>query len=165
MLQYFLSAPTSRRPRGAGHPCVVADDLRVNGWLVIPAGELDERFSRSSGPGGQSVNTTDSRVELSFDVMRSPSLPAHARQRALDRLGTRLADGVLTVAASRERSQLLNRLAARERLAALLAEAVAAPPRPRVATRPSRSARQRRVDDKRRRAQTKRNRRYDPGDQ
>jgi ribosome-associated protein len=143
----------------------VPDDLRVNDWLLIPAAELHERFSRSSGPGGQSVNTTDSRVELSFDVERSPSLPEHARRRALDRLGTRLADGVLTVAASRERSQLLNRLAARDRLAALLAEAVAPPARPRVATRPSRAARQRRVDDKRRRAQTKRNRRYEGGDQ
>ena len=142
----------------------MADDLRVNNWLVIPAGELDERFSRSSGPGGQSVNTTDSRVELSFDVRRSPSLPEHARQRALDRLGARLTDGVLTVTASRERSQLLNRLAARDRLAALLAEAVAPPARPRVATRPTRAARQRRLDDKRRRAQTKRDRRYEGGD-
>ncbi len=142
----------------------MADDLRVNSWLVIPAGELDERFSRSSGPGGQSVNTTDSRVELSFDVQRSPSLPEWARERALERLASRLAGGVLTVAAAQERSQLLNRQAARERLAALLRDAVAAPPRPRIATRPSRAARQRRLEDKRRRAQTKRNRRYDPGD-
>ena len=141
----------------------MADDLRVNSWLVIPASELDERFSRSSGPGGQSVNTTDSRVELSFDVQRSPSLPEYARERALGRLATRLTDGVLTIAASRERSQLLNRLAARERLAAVLREAVAAPPNPRVATRPSRAARQRRLDDKRRHAQTKRNRRYQGG--
>lgn len=141
----------------------MADDLRVNGWLVIPAGELDERFSRSSGPGGQSVNTTDSRVELSFDVQDSPSLPEHARRRALQRLAGRLTDGVLTVAASRERSQLLNRLAARDRMAALLREAIAAPPPPRIATRPSRAARERRVEDKRRRAQTKRNRRYDGG--
>jgi ribosome-associated protein len=106
----------------------MADDLRVNSWLVIPAGELDERFSRSSGPGGQSVNTTDSRVELSFDVRRSPTLPEWARDRALERLASRLTDGVVTVAASRERSQLLNRLAARERLAALLRDAIAAPP-------------------------------------
>ncbi len=140
-------------------------DLRVNSWLVIPAGELDERFSRSSGPGGQSVNTTDSRVELSFDVRRSPSLPEWARERAMERLASRLAGGVLTVVASQERSQLLNRQAARERLAALLRDAVAAPPRPRIATRPSRAARQRRLEDKRRRAQTKRNRRYDPGGQ
>jgi ribosome-associated protein len=141
----------------------VPDDLRVNSWLVIPASELDERFSRSSGPGGQSVNTTDSRVELSFDVERSPSLPEYARERALRRLAGRLTDGVLTIAASRERSQLLNRLAARERLAAALREAIAAPPSPRVATRPSRAARQRRLDDKRRRAQTKRDRRYQGG--
>jgi len=152
-------------PDRAGHPVTVADDLRVNGWLVIPGGELDERFSRSSGPGGQSVNTTDSRVELSFDLAGSPSLPEHAKRRALERLRNRLTDGVLTVAASRERSQLLNRLAARDRLAELLREAIAPPPRPRVATRPSRAARQRRLDDKRRRAETKRNRRYNTGDQ
>ena len=97
----------------------MADDLRVNSWLVIPAGELRERFSRSSGPGGQSVNTTDSRVELSFDVLRSPSLPERERERALARLDTRLADGVITVAAEGERSQLMNRDAARARLAAL----------------------------------------------
>ena len=131
---------------------------------MIPAGELHERFSRSSGPGGQSVNTTDSRAELSFDVQRSPSLPEHARERALQRLTTRLADGVLTVASSQERSQLMNRMAARERLASLLREAVAPPPRPRVATKPSRAARERRLTDKRRRAETKRNRRYEGGD-
>ena len=141
----------------------MAEDLRVNGWLVIPAGELRERFSRSSGPGGQSVNTTDSRVELSFDVARSPSLPEYARERALERLGSRLTDGVLTIASSVERSQLMNRVAARARLAALLRDAVAPPQRPRVATRPSRAARARRVEDKRRRAQIKRNRRNDGG--
>jgi ribosome-associated protein len=140
----------------------VAEDLRVNDWLVIPDGELHERFSRSSGPGGQSVNTTDSRVELSFDVLRSPSLPEWARERAAERLGSRLTDdGVLTIASSMERSQLMNRQAARVRLAALLRDAVA-PQRPRVPTRPGRGARERRLQDKRRRAQTKRNRR--PGD-
>ena len=141
----------------------MADDLRVNSWLVIPASELHERFSRSSGPGGQSVNTTDSRVELSFDVAGSPSLPEHARERALQRLASRLADGVLTVASSQERSQLMNRMAARDRLAALLRDAIAPPRRPRVATKPSRAARERRLDDKRRRAQTKRNRRFPSG--
>ena len=134
----------------------MAEDLRVNSWLVIPDGELHERFSRSSGPGGQSVNTTDSRVELSFDVQRSPALPPPARDRALQRLATRLADGVLTVASSQERSQLLNRMAARERLASLLGEA--------VATKPSRAARERRLQDKRRRAETKRYRRYGGGE-
>ncbi|HEY0935493.1 MAG TPA: alternative ribosome rescue aminoacyl-tRNA hydrolase ArfB [Trebonia sp.] len=140
------------------------DDLRVNRWLVIPAGELHERFSRSSGPGGQSVNTADSRVELSFDIARSPSLPEREKNRALDRLAGRLTDGVVTVAAETERSQLMNRDAARVRLAALLKEATAPPPPPRVPTKPTRGARQRRLDDKRRRAQVKRNRRYDTGD-
>jgi len=142
---------------------VMPGDLRVNSWLVIPAGELHERFSRSSGPGGQSVNTADSRVELSFDVLRSPALPEHERSRALERLASRLTDGVVTVAAENERSQLMNREAARARLASLLREAVAAPPPPRVATRPTRRARERRLETKRRRAQVKRNRRYQPG--
>jgi ribosome-associated protein len=142
---------------------VMAGDLRVNSWLVIPAGELRERFSRSSGPGGQSVNTTDSRVELSFDVVNSPSLPRRLRDRAAARLAGRLADGVLTVAAESERSQLMNREAARARLASLLREAIAPPPPPRVATRPTRAARERRLNAKRRRAQVKRNRRYQPG--
>src|ERR1700733_6414063 len=95
------------------------DDLRVNSWLSIPAGELRERFSRSSGPGGQSVNTTDSRVELSFDVARSPSLPARERNRALTRLAPRLTDGVVTVAVETERSQLLNLEEARGEMGAL----------------------------------------------
>jgi ribosome-associated protein len=141
----------------------MSDDLRVNSWLVIPGGELHERFSRSSGPGGQSVNTTDSRVELSFDVQRSPSLPPRARDRALQRLASRLTDGVVTVAAENERSQLMNREAARARLASLLREAVAPPPPPRVATKPTRAGRERRLESKRRRAQVKRNRRYQPG--
>jgi ribosome-associated protein len=142
----------------------VADDLRLNSWLVIPAAELRERFSRSSGPGGQSVNTTDSRVELSFDVLRSPTLPERERARALGRLGARLTDGVVTVAAETERSQFMNREAARARLARLLREAIAPPPPPRVPTKPTRGAKLRRLADKRRRAQTKRDRRAGPGD-
>ncbi len=137
----------------------------MNRWLVIPAAELRLRFSRSSGPGGQSVNTTDSRVELSFDIARSPSLPEREKGRALSRLAARLTDGVVTVAAENERSQLMNREAARARLAALLREAVAPPPPPRVPTKPSRGARERRLADKRRRAQTKHDRRYNRGDQ
>lgn len=142
---------------------VMPGDLRVNSWLVIPDGELHERFSRSSGPGGQSVNTTDSRVELSFDVLRSPTLPERERSRALERLASRLTDGVVTVAAENERSQLMNREAARARLASLLRDATGPPPPPRVATRPTRAARERRLDAKRRRAQVKRNRRYEAG--
>jgi ribosome-associated protein len=135
------------------------EDLRVTGWLLVPGTELHERFSRSSGPGGQSVNTADSRVELSFDVQRSPALPAWARTRALDRLAGRLANGVLTVAASEQRSQLANRQAARARMAAVLREAVAPPQRPRVPTRPGRAANERRLEAKRRRATIKQARR------
>ena len=137
------------------------DDLRVNGWLAIPGSELHERFSRSSGPGGQSVNTADSRVELSFDVARSSVLPDWARARITERLAGRLAGGVLTVAASEQRSQLANRQAARARLAALLREAVAPPQRPRVPTRPSRASNERRLEAKRNRGAIKRGRRYD----
>jgi ribosome-associated protein len=133
------------------------DDLRVNGWLLIPGRELHERFSRSSGPGGQSVNTADSRVELSFDVGRSATLPEWARARITERLG------VLTVAASEQRNQLANRQNARARLAALLHEAVAPPQRPRVPTRPSRGANERRLETKRNRSAVKRGRRLDPG--
>jgi len=136
----------------------VADDLRVNGWLLIPATELHERFSRSSGPGGQSVNTADSRVELSFDVEHSSVLPAWAQARALERLSGRLAGGVLTVVASEQRSQLANRQAARARLAALLRNAIASPQRPRVPTRPSRAANERRLEAKRNRSAVKRTR-------
>lgn len=129
--------------------------------LVLPDAELRERFSRSSGPGGQGVNTTDSRVELSFDLAGSPSVPEPLRARALDRLAGRLVDGVLTVAASEHRAQLANREAARERMAALLREAVAPPPKPRRPTRPSRAAKERRLAEKKRQSQRKRDRRVD----
>jgi ribosome-associated protein len=132
--------------------------LRIGRSVVVPDRELSERYSRSSGPGGQGVNTTDSRVELSFDVARSPSLPETTRARMLARLEGRLVDGVITVAASEHRAQLANRRAARERLAALLTEAAAPPPRKRRATKPSRAAKQRRLDQKKRRSETKRGR-------
>lgn len=137
------------------------DGLRVTDRLVVPAAELRERFSRSSGPGGQGVNTTDSRVELSFDLAASPSLPESLRARALERLANRLVEGVLTVAASEHRAQLANREAARERMVALLREAVAPPPKPRRPTRPSRGAKERRLAEKKRQSQRKRDRRVD----
>ena len=140
------------------------DDLRVNGWLLIPGSELHERFSRSSGPGGQSVNTAGSRVELSFDVARSAALPEWARERIAARLAGRLAGGVLTVAASEQRSQLANRQGARARMAALLRDAVAPPQRPRIPTRPGRAANERRLEAKRNRGAIKRARRFDSGD-
>jgi ribosome-associated protein len=117
--------------------------------------DLQWRFSRSSGPGGQGVNTTDSRVELSVDVA-ALELPGWLRERLLRRLAGRLVDGVLTVTAAEHRSQLRNRDAARRRLAALLAEAAAPDPPPRRPTGPSRRARQRRMDEKTRRGAVKR---------
>jgi ribosome-associated protein len=123
--------------------------------LVIPSAELEERFSRSSGPGGQGVNTTDSRVELRWDVGASSALGEAQRSRVLERLSGRLADGVLSVVASEHRSQLQNRNAARARLAMLLTDALAPPPPARRPTRPSKAATQRRIDAKRRRGQVK----------
>ena len=135
------------------------DSLRLRGSVAIPPGELRWRFSRSGGPGGQSVNTSDSRVELSFDVGATRSLPPVWGGRALDRLSDQLVDGVLTVSAQEERSQYLNRKAALERLGAIMRDATAPPPRPRRPTKPSRSSVQRRLDAKKRRGRTKRDRR------
>ena len=135
---------------------MVDGDLHVRGPLVLPARELHWRFSRSSGPGGQGVNTADSRVELSFDLGRSPSFPQHLRERAERRLVGRLVDGVLTVVAAEPRSQLRNRDAARARLAALLREAVAPEPPARRPTRPTTGAKRRRLDAKARRGAIKR---------
>jgi len=139
-------------------------DLEVGPRFVIPAAELAERFSRSSGPGGQGVNTTDSRVELSWDVASSPSIPEWLRERLLARLASRLAGGVLTVAVSTQRAQLANRAEARERLAALLRAAAAPPPPKRRPTKPSKGAKERRLAEKKRRGQTKQGRRVRPDD-
>jgi ribosome-associated protein len=128
----------------------------VRRGILVPARELRWRFSRSSGPGGQGVNTTDSRAELSFDVAGSPSLPDELRERAVTRLGGRLVDGVITVVASEHRSQLRNREAARERLAQALRAATAADPPSRRPTRPTRAAQRRRLDAKTRRGAVKR---------
>ena len=136
--------------------------LRITPSLLIPAHELTWRFSRSSGPGGQGVNTTDSRVELTFDVAGSQALPPELKSRALGRLSARLTNGRLTIAAAEFRSQLRNRQAARDRLAATLAEAVAPPPRARRATKPSKAAIARRLADKTRRSDIKRLRRLPP---
>ena len=135
--------------------------LQVSASVAIPRAELSWRFSRSSGPGGQGVNTTDSRVELLFDVAHSTALSPTQRARALERLAGRLVDGVLSVTASEQRSQLRNREAAEHRLAHELAVAIAAPPRARRATRPTRGSVERRIAGKKRRAETKRLRRPD----
>ncbi len=134
-------------------------DLPVTGSLVVPAGTLSWRFSRSSGPGGQGVNTADSRVELSVAPLELPGLGEHQRQRLSARLGARLVDGVLTIAASEHRQQLRNRQAARERLAAVLRAALAPPPPARRRTKPTKGSQERRIQAKKQRGQLKQQRR------
>ena len=131
------------------------DDVQVSDRLTIPAAELSWRFSRSSGPGGQGVNTTDSRVELSWDVGRSAVLSDTQRERVMGRLAERLVDGVLTVVASENREQRRNRDAAAKRLAALVADALAPPPRTRRPTRATRGSQERRLTAKKQRSTTK----------
>lgn len=131
----------------------------VRDGVVVPEHELQWRFSRSSGPGGQSVNTTDSRVELSLDVAASSALSPLQRQRALERLAGRLSEGVLTIAASEYKSQLRNREAAERRLSQVLREAIAPPPPRRRPTRPTKGSVRRRLDGKRQRGQLKQQRR------
>jgi ribosome-associated protein len=139
----------------------VLEDVWVNDRLIIPAAELSWRFSRSGGPGGQGVNTTDSRVELSWDLAGSPMLSPAMRERALERLAGRLVNGVVTITASEHRSQLRNREAAAARLGGLVAAAIAPPPRVRRATRPTKGSVERRISEKKRRGQIKKGRRGD----
>lgn len=129
--------------------------LRVSSGLTIPESELAWRFSRSSGPGGQGVNTADSRVELIWDAAHSAALSPIQRERLLERLAGRLVDGVLTIAASEHRAQLRNRDAARARLVTLVAEAVSPPAPPRRPTKPSRGSKERRLKAKQRRTDVK----------
>ena len=133
-------------------------DLPVTASLVVPAGALRWRFSRSSGPGGQGVNTADSRVELSVAPLEIPGLTEHQQQRLAARLGSRLVDGVLTIAASEHRQQLRNRQAARDRMAAVLRAALAPPPRPRRRTKPTKGSQERRIEAKKQRGQLKKQR-------
>ena len=131
--------------------------------LVIPAADLVERFARSSGPGGQGVNSSDSRVQLSLDLATTTALDGTQRARVLAALAPRLAGTVLTVDSSEHRAQHRNRRAARERLAALLREAVA-PPVVRRATRRTAGSQRRRLQAKRERAETKQARRRPSAD-
>lgn len=137
-----------RVPAGPGIPA----------GLIIPAGDLTEQFSRASGPGGQHVNTSDSRVQLSLDLASTSYLSETQRERVLHALAPRLSGTVLTVTSEQQRSQLKNRQDARTRLAQLLRDALA-PPVPRRKTKPSRNSRRRRVRAEQRRSQIKRNRR------
>src|ERR1700722_10389312 len=135
-----------------------ADALRIGPGLWIPPHELTWRFSTSGGPGGQHVNTSNTRSEVRFDAAGSPSLPSWARDRIVERLGP-----VVAVTASDERSQTRNRSLAMDRLAARLAGALEVTP-PRKRTRPTRASQRRRVETKRRQGQTKRDRRFRASD-
>ena len=145
------------------------DDLRIPAGpgcprgLVVPAGELVERFSHASGPGGQGVNTADSRVQLSLDLGSTSALGEKQRERALRELGDRLTGTVLTITAAETRSQRRNRAAARERLAEVLRSALV-PPVPRRPTKPPRASKLRRLADKKRRSEVKARRRRPDAD-
>jgi ribosome-associated protein len=139
----------------------VPDELEIRPGLRIQADDLQWRFSRASGPGGQGVNTTDSRVQLSFDLHQ---LPEPFRSRARASLSAHTVDDVIMVVAAERRSQFQNRAAATARLIDLLRAATAPPPPRRRRTRPSKTAVERRLADKRRRAEVKRLRRHGPSD-
>lgn len=139
-------------------------DLEVSPALTIPATELAWRFSRSSGPGGQHVNTSDSRVELSWSVLNSGALTDAQRTRLLTRLEHRLVSGVVTIAASEQRSQLRNREIALDKLAKLVADALAPDAAPRRATKATRGSKQRRLAAKSQRSETKKQRQRPPSE-
>jgi ribosome-associated protein len=137
----------------------MGDGLDVGRGVTIPLSELDIRFTRSSGPGGQNVNRRATRVEIVFDVATSPSLTTAQRRRAMRALRSRLdARGRLRVVAQGERSQAQNRAAALGSLQRVLARALSPPPPPRVATKPTAAARERRLAGKRARGAIKRHR-------
>ena len=148
------------RWRTSAHPCIrhaggVGGRVRVTEALSVDPRDVRWRFSRSSGPGGQGVNTTDSHVELLFDVARASSLTPAVRDRLCERLAGRLVDGVLTISCSQERSQWQNRRRAFDQLLAMLTDAAAPPPPARRATRPTRGSMRRRTESKKRRSRTK----------
>jgi len=140
-------------------PAAHRPGLRVNAGVTIPESELSWRFSRSSGPGGQGVNTADSRAELVWDAARSAALSPHQRERLLTHLSGRLVDGVLTIAASEHREQRRNRDAARARLVTVVADALRPPPPARRPTKPTRGAKERRLTAKKHRTDVKQLRR------
>lgn len=134
-------------------------DLEVNHALVIPAAELQWRFSRSSGPGGQHVNTSDSRAELLWDVANSPSLDDDQKVLLNQRLARKINNGVISVTASEQRSQLRNREIALEKLATMVSQGLSAPGPSRKATKPTRGSRRRHMIAKGKRSETKQLRR------
>jgi ribosome-associated protein len=128
-----------------------------DGRISLPENEMTWRFSRSSGAGGQHVNTTDTRVELIWSLAGTSALTDAQKELAATRLSNRLVDGTITIVSSQYRSQHRNREAARVRLEELVSEAVI-PPRQRHKTKPSRGSKQRRLDAKKRRSSIKQGR-------
>jgi ribosome-associated protein len=137
----------------------MSDDLVVNAEIAISDDELLWTFTTSGGPGGQHANRSNTRAELRFDLAGSPSIPDGMREQMTGTLANRLVGGVIVVTVDESRSQWRNRQIARKRMADLLADAARPPAPPRRRTKPSRAARQRRLDSKRRRSETKRLRR------
>ncbi|TPW28422.1 alternative ribosome rescue aminoacyl-tRNA hydrolase ArfB [Pararhizobium mangrovi] len=138
---------------------MAGEPLRVAGGIVVAGWELIEQFVQASGPGGQNVNKVASAVQLRMDVARSPSLPSRVKANTLRLAGRRATkDGAVVIEANRFRTQERNRQDARDRLAALIAEAAAPPPKPRRATRPSRGAVERRLKTKKARGDVKKKR-------
>ena len=137
-------------------------DLTINPRLVIPSKELKWRFSRSSGPGGQGINKTDSRVELIFDINRSSVIGTFHKQRLLEKLESRFINGCIIVVAAEERSQYQNRQLALARLKELLREGLKPPTKSRKATKPTRASQKRRIDAKRHRSALKQKREGKP---
>ena len=140
----------------------MVQDLVINERLVIPAAALQWRFSRASGPGGQGVNTTDSRVELVLDVANCSCLGPFRRARLLEHFQSRLVEGCLRVVVAEERSQWQNRQKALHRMGELLRQGLLPPPRARKATRPGRGAVTRRLASKKQRGDLKRQRSNKP---
>ncbi len=140
----------------------MAQDLPITKGLLIPAAELQWRFSRASGAGGQHVNKVEKAVELVFDLTASKVIGPFRKQRIIDQIGSRLIGGCLRVSVSEQRSQFQNRQLALQRLADLLREGLKPPPKTRKPTKPSRGAKKRRMEDKKQRGQIKKARQSRP---
>ena len=133
-------------------------NLKINTKLEIPANEIQWRFSRSSGPGGQNVNKTDTRAEILFNVLKSKTLTPYQKHRISSREQVKLVNGSICIAVQEKRTQYQNRQLALSRLASTLRELLKPPPKKRKETIPTRSSQKKRVESKKKRGEIKRNR-------